>query len=533
MNQSSNFRGINITAYFLNGKKKELASEMTIVKGIKSNNAPYSENCLVIVKIPEKKKVLDKQMHKDYFLETTKGRITLTLDQKSPFFKDLIRSYYGFEGIKVGWLSKDVVTFGPIDMSFINSKASREPRDFTKWDIFLSFGGNDPANTHLCFSKRDHNGLYGTPDDPLNGIIGRVIQGGHIIPMLRKVDSILTFTPMTQSRKRVLHLRTDELKQELIIPGMEIFTYLDITFQNDAKKSVDHFLSVINSGKFVIDEASSMYIKNSKFRGARVPTENSVFRQEGAITTRNKGNDTGSIYIYKNNTSFSSSHNVIGRIDPNNLPLIESANPGDKLLVKTHPVSLNFIGKTQLYATNYLAQHNIPHKRVGDETDDSIIVEQRPINTIDVWIEKTCVTLGLSASKIIKIKLYPDKAPKSITHFKRHLNMLYQPIGKLQVLENLKMLMLFIPLSGVESIEAVPRENQLDCAPEGAIGVTNALRRLTGSIGIRLEESDIFGPTGEALEGSNIIGQIVSGLEILKNLDTGDMVWFMEAKEDE
>ncbi|NVM53354.1 MAG: methanogenesis marker 3 protein [Candidatus Helarchaeota archaeon] len=505
---------------------------MTILDGIRSNNAPFDEECLVIVNIPEKKQLLDKRMHSEYYIETTKGRISLSLNQ-SPFFKDLVKTYYLFEGIKVGWLSKEVVTFGPVDMSFIDFPISHESRKYNKWDIFLSFGGFDSANIHLCFSKKDHSGLYGAPDEPLNGVIGRVIQGGHIIPMLRRTDSILTFTPLTQSRKRALHLRPNELKEEFITPGMEIFTYLYATFHEEAKKSVDHFLSIINSGKFSVDEASSMFIKNGKFRGAKVPSENSVFRQNGIITVRNQGYDMGSVYIYKNDTSFSPSHNVIGRIDPNNLPLIENANPGDKILIKTFPESFNFIGKTQQYATTYLKKHNVTHKRVGDEKDDSIIVEQRPMNSMDVWLEKTCVTLGLSSSQIIRIKLFHEEAPLSIEHFRKHLKMLYFPIGRLQVLENLKKLMLFIPLSGVESIEAVPRENRVELVPEGAIGVTNALRRLTGSIGIRLVENDIYGPTGETLEGTNIIGEVKSDLKVLRKLDTGDMVWFMEVRDNE
>jgi len=500
---------------------------MNILQAIQQFKAPFSKDCLIIVKIPEKKKLLDKQMHRDFYIDTTKGRISIHLDQTSPFFKDLIKMYYAFEGIKVGWLSSEVVTFGPVDLGFIQIPASREPKSFEKWDVFLSFGGYDPVNTHLCFSKKDHSGLYGNPD-PKNGVIGRVIQGGHIISMLKRTDSILSFEPITQSKKRILRLRFDELGTENVIQGMEIFTYLEVTFNKDAKKSVDHFLAAVNSGKLRVDEASSMYIKNNKYIGAQISKENSTFRQEGTITTRNEGNNRGAIYLYKSSTSFSPAHNVIGKVSQHFLPLIQNANPSDQLLVKTHPESLIFIGKTQQYASTILERYNIPHKRVGDESDDSIIVEQRPQNSMGVWEEKTCVTLGLSPSKIIKIKLYHEKAPLSIAHFKKHLGMLYYPIGKLQVLDNLKSLLLFIPLTGVESIEAIPRENPVDSVPEGTIGVTNALRRLTGSIGIRLNESNQFGPTGETLEGSNIIGCVVSGLDLLKDLETGDLVWFIE-----
>jgi putative methanogenesis marker protein 3 len=444
----------------------------------------------------------------------------------------LVKNYHHFEGAKVGWLSKDVVTFGPVDMGHLPQKATREPRDYKKWDIFLSFGGYDPSNLHLCFSKRDHSGLYGAPDEPLYGVVGRIIQGGHIISMLRKTDALLTFNPLTQLRKRVLQLRPDELEKEMITHRMEIFTYLPVTLYEEAGQSVDHFLAALNSSSFQIDEASSMYLKNIKFRGAKIQPTNSVFRQNGTITIRNHGNDIGSIYLYKSDTSFSSSHNVVGRVDPKVLPLIENANPGVKLLVNPSPPSLKFIGKTQKFALNSLESYDISHIRVGDESDDAIIVEQRPTTTMDVWTEKTCVTLGLTPDQIVKFKLFHEDTPLSIKHFRKYANMLYDPIGKLQVLENLKSLMLFLPVEG-ESIEAVPKESEVEYAPKGAIGITNALRRLTGSMGIRLAESDNYGPTGETFEGTNIIGKVVSGLEFLENLETGDVVWFMEVTENE
>ena len=482
--------------------------------------------------IPEKKQVLDKKIHKEYTIETTQGPISFSLTP-TPFLKDLIIHYYLFEGIKVGWLSKDVVTFGPVDMGFIKAPASHQPIDYKLYDVFLSFGGFDPANTHLCISKKDHTGVYGAPDEPLHGVVGRIIQGGHIIPLLRKTDSIVKITPQTQSRKRAIHLRSYELETEPITAGMEIYTYLPITLYEEARNSVDHFLSNIDSGIFRVDQASSMYIKNNKYQGVQIPAENAVFRQPGTITIRNKGMDAGSIYIYKNNTSFSESHTVIGRADPNFLPLIENANPNDKILVKTSPVPFIFIGKTQKYASDYLETYNISHTRVGSDADDAIIVEQRPTNTMDVWLEQTCVTLGLPSSQIVKIQFYHDKSPKSIDHFYKSANMLYFPIGKLQVLENLKILILFIPVSGTESIQAIPREFLPERVSAGMIGVTNALRRLTGTIGIRLKESDTYGPTGESLEGTNIFGQIMSGLDFLETLDTGDIVWFMEVRENE
>jgi UPF0288 family protein (methanogenesis marker protein 3) len=47
-------------------------------------------------------------------------------------------------------------------------------------------------------------------------------------------------------------------------------------------------------------------------------------------------------------------------------------------------------------------------------------------------------------------------------------------------------------------------------------------------IGIRLKASDGFGPTGEAFEGTNLIGKVIQGLDLLKNRNVGDVVYLME-----
>ena len=61
------------------------------------------------------------------------------------------------------------------------------------------------------------------------------------------------------------------------------------------------------------------------------------------------------------------------------------------------------------------------------------------------------------------------------------------------------------------------------------IGVTNMARPNRGLIGIRLDSSNEFGPTGEEDHGTNMSGIVVSDLDALMNgLKDGDIVYIRE-----
>jgi UPF0288 family protein (methanogenesis marker protein 3) len=46
-----------------------------------------------------------------------------------------------------------------------------------------------------------------------------------------------------------------------------------------------------------------------------------------------------------------------------------------------------------------------------------------------------------------------------------------------------------------------------------------------GMIGVRFEDNQEFGPTGEPFEGTNIIGRVVKGMEKLENYKEGDTIY--------
>ena len=71
-------------------------------------------------------------------------------------------------------------------------------------------------------------------------------------------------------------------------------------------------------------------------------------------------------------------------------------------------------------------------------------------------------------------------------------------------------------------------------SPRGQVAVTNMSRPNRGTIGIRLERSAEFGPTGEERYGSNVFGNILSDLShMLKDVHDGDIIYLRERKEGE
>lgn len=50
-------------------------------------------------------------------------------------------------------------------------------------------------------------------------------------------------------------------------------------------------------------------------------------------------------------------------------------------------------------------------------------------------------------------------------------------------------------------------------------------RRHIGMVGVRFEDNEEFGPTGEPFQGTNIIGRVVKGMEHLEKYKEGDTVY--------
>ncbi|MHA1377135.1 MAG: methyl-coenzyme M reductase-associated protein Mmp3 [Candidatus Helarchaeota archaeon] len=517
----------------INGTEWQIKEGSTILEALNQAKMPYHKNCIVVITWEEEEReneeVIDEAQ--DYEIETTKGKIEIRIDNKDlkPIWTKI---YKDFNNKSVGWLARQIVTFGPVNLRNLNLNSLKIPVKYQKRDIFLSFGGFDSENAHLCLCKQNHEGTYGAPEIENYGIFGKVIRGDYLLPNIGRTDSIISIKEVKSTHAFSSILYFEDILEKKISKNMKINSYIEVKLSENAPLSADHFLAALmnRDNVFSVDFSTSMYIQNNDLRTIKVDNENTVFRVKGAVTVRNSGHETGAIFIYKQDTSFTGSHNVLGRV-VKGINLITYASSNDKIFVKSIPENLRIIQMTNREAEEYLTKRGIRLVRNGYKGDDAIIIEQRPKSTMEVWTNKEVESLGLDPDLIIKVFLDEDRSPKSVKHLKTAADMHHYPIGRLQIIEKTDKMLLFAPLSRKRTIRTIPREYSPEKFKAGDIGLTNAMRRLTGLLGIRLEDSDKFGATGEALEATNYIGKVVEGLDFLKNLDIGDIIWLMESKE--
>lgn len=507
----------------INGEKLSVDETSTILDALNSAGAPYAKDCKIIAV----RRGEVSEIPKDFLIETDKGKFSIKM--ADPLLPLWLKHYRDFQRIKIGWITRNVVTFGPVDLTPSRLKATDQTVKYRPWEVFLSFGGFDPANTYLCFSKFSHEGVYGAPSENL-GIIGKVIKGGHVISELGRGDSILRVHPSSAEKEEVLVLGLEEIEKRTVEKDMQIWTRVEATLDERAPNCDEHFLAAVREGFFQIDRASTVFVCNEKFAGLPLQKENTVYRPKGSITIRNAGTKSGAIYVYRKDAPFTPSHSLVGRVTCG-IKLVEYANPGDKILIKTIPGSLMVMGMTQKQAGEYLSQRGIKHVRVGDEDDDAMIIEQRPRSTMEVKEYGSAVTLGVSPKLICRVNIWDKDSPQSALHFRTVADMVHSPIGKLRVLAISEEALILSSSKDTRTIKSLPAEKTpSDEVQEGMIGVTNSLRKLTGVIGIRLKADKTYGPTGETFEATNIIGNVTDGLDLLKNRSVEDTIYFLEEK---
>ncbi|HNU36351.1 MAG TPA: hypothetical protein PKJ15_07110, partial [Methanomassiliicoccales archaeon] len=68
----------------------------------------------------------------------------------------------------------------------------------------------------------------------------------------------------------------------------------------------------------------------------------------------------------------------------------------------------------------------------------------------------------------------------------------------------------------------------------GDVGITNMSRPQRGLMGIRLEDSEEFGPTGEEAHGTSLLGRFVGDLDaMMAGINEGDIIYIRRATPEE
>jgi len=502
----------------VNGEKIGLPEGSTLKDAIETAEAPYKEGC--ILSVIKGKEEVEKYVNK-YKIKTSKGSVIIELLEDGP--SNLVdtwkKRYKEFESLRIRWTTSNEVSLGPIKTDLIPTK---EEYQYFPWEVIISLSGFTADSTHIILSKSKHDGIYGVPEGN-RGVFARIIGGKRTVFALTDDDFIKEIKPVIERSSTIKSATTIDLNTP-VEEGNEIFTYVLVKPESKSPSSVEHFFALAEDGKIRVDYESNSFIGFYKLHGLEKNAELIDQRNRGTITLRNTGKGIGKVYVYREDRVSAPSHTVVGHVEKG-MQILDIADVGDLITFKTDPERMMTLSMTQKEAEEYLASKGIEQIRDGLTEDDAIVVKQDPEHTMDIINEKKVKTIGIDKNKIIEVEI-SETAPRSSWYFQKITGILDSPVGSLKIhfaFPGMKVMM--FTGSSKDAKGLVPENTPQKCVRAGEIGITNMSRRNIGVVGVRFENNDEYGPTGEPFEGTNIVGRVVKGLENLEKLKEGEIVY--------
>ncbi len=498
----------------VNGKEKELKRGATLKNAIAGE--PYYKDTLIAVHLSEEKLV---QETSDFEIETSRGTLVMHLNDspEARMWKALVAE--NMEGITSRWVTHNIIAFGsfPTELS-----VDRSENGYRMYDCFLSLGGFDNKTTYMMVAKDNHRGSYGAG----KAVIGRVTVGRHLLDKFREGDGILSVRPMMSEISTENVIVTKDLSYKLE-EGYSIETMVSIDLDNKSPMSAEHILVLSNPGYMRATDVTGSYIACSEDLDVEIPPEDTGIREKGTVAVRHEGVGQGRLYVLKDRRQQSVSHNTAGTVT-NGMAIIQYAKKDDIFTISTNPPRTLAVGMTQKEGEEFLKAAGVTAERTGDTSDDAIIVEQKPEQTVTALAEGKVTTFGVPKDRVFKIKL-SDKDPRSVHYFRKITGLSHKPIGSMTVqftFEGLPMVTFYgDEMRGKDIVPQDPFKK----VKRGDIGITNQARPHHGLMGIRLQDSKEYGPTGEEAYGTNIIGKFDDDLDrLMKDLNDDDVVYIRE-----
>lgn len=511
----------------INGEKIDLPDGSTIKDAIEASGAPYLDGC--VLGIIKGKEEIERHVNK-YSLKTTKGTIILELLPEAPeeIKNTWKKKYREFENLRIRWTTSNDVAIGPIKTDLT---PTHEEHKYERWDVALSLSGFTADATHIILIKDKHQAVYGVPETPKNdnGVFARIVGGKRTVMKLDDQDEIKKVKPVLERKSTVKSAAITNMDTE-ILPGNEIFTYVKVKLSEKSPQSAEHFFALSDNEKIQIDYESDSFVGFYALQGLETPSEYIDQRKRGTITLRNKGKGTGRVYIYREDRVSTPSHSLIGTVDKG-MELMDIAGEQDQVTIITEPQRIMTLSLTQKEAQELLDKNGVKQIREGLTDDDAVVVIQEPSFTMDIIGEKQVKTYGILKDKLIYLNVYDELAPRSSWYFKKITGLLDSPVGSLKIhfaFPGTDVMM--FKGSSRDSKGLVPENTPKEKVYKGEIALTNMSKRNIGILGVRFEDNSEFGPTGEPFNATNILGNVVKGLENLKKFKEGETVYVTTKK---
>lgn len=458
-----------------------------------------------------------------YWLNTTKGKLRIELLDTG--LQDVWhQAVPQIPGLRARWSEGAAVAFGPVSTKMAPSRGVEE---YDRWEVILGASGFEADKSQIVFARKRHSAAYGSPTEN-RGVFATVVGGKDLLGRLEVGDSILDLEPIVEWAALSEKLVTQDLAMPLS-NGMEIYTRFEVDLTDSAPQGAEFFLAATRNGVFVVDGTSSSFASSDVLLGERIEFENREPRSEGALTIRTSGRGLGRIFIYKADRTSINAHSAVGKVR-SGMDLVKLAEAGMKLAVKVDPERIMLMGLSLQEAEKIAKDRGIGFEVEGHTGDGAVVVEQRPVTTMQILKEGRVVVTSIPSDRMVAIELYDDLAPKTLDYFRHVVGLKEKPVGPLPVYFVYENTVLFKPaISATSYKEILPENKPHELVRAGEIGVTNQAAKNAGLVGVKLEDDPKYGPSGEKFLATNIVGRVID-LEKLRDVKEEETVYVLEVR---
>lgn len=498
----------------VNGKEKNLKSGAKLKDAI--SKEPYVKDSLISIHLSTDKLVKDTN---DFELVMSSGVMVLHLDDSddAKLWKSITNKIIG---VTSRWVTNEIVAFGSFPTDIVTDRTERKYEPF---ECFFSLGGFDNQTTYIMIARKDHYRSYGAG----TGRIGKITVGRHLLGLLKEGEEIKEIRPLMSETSSENVVITKDLEYPLE-ENNRIETCVNVVLDQHSHASSEQILIIGSKGYINVSESTGSFLGCRDDMDVQIPDEKHQIRERGTVAVRTSGNGEGHVLFYRETRQITQAHNYAGHVD-RGLALIMRAGKDEKVSITTEPARVLSVGMTQAKGEEFLSQFNIKQKRTGDLSDEAIIAEQKPEMTMEALEKGEVETFAVPRDKVFKISIN-DGDPLTSHYFRKVTGLSHKSVGLLKVQFTFPgMPMVTFYGDEVRAMSLYPQDPFKKCK-KGDIGVTNQSRPHHGLMGIRLQDSKEYGPSGEEPYGTNMIGRFLDDVKKLEELDEEDTIYVTEEK---
>ena len=498
----------------VNGREKELGKDAVLRDAVKDEI--YDPDSLISVHLSTERLVGETD---DFELVTPRGTMVLHLDDTdgARLWRSIISSV---KGSTSRWSTKEIIAFGSFATDI---PADRTERQYRQYDCFFTLGGFDNHSTYVMIARKDHRRSYGADI----GSIGRITQGRHILEASAEGEELLDIRPVVSETSSENVIVTKDLGYRLE-EGYSVDTNVLIKLDERSPASAEQVLIVSSKGHINVTDSTGTLIGCGDDLDVAVPDEDHMTREKGCVAVRNTGHGAGRLLIYKERRQSSPLHNTAGTVE-RGFGIISKAAKGDKITVITEPARILSVGMTQSEGEKFLSGLGLKQKRTGDTSDGAVIVDQVPEMTLMAISGGAAETFGVPKEKVFRIQLDGSR-PGDVYYFRKITGLSHKPVGSLKTQFSFPGMPMITFYGDEERSKSLYPQEPFKKCRKGDIGITNQSRPHHGLVGIRLQDSKEYGPTGEEPYGTNIVGRFEDDLGRLGETEEEETIYVTEAK---